>query len=120
MSEKLTDPANPPLPTAWNFPFQPTVGIQTSNKISRAMTPRTRQMGNAILPTVDGFWPAGSDSTSIMVVSGKLRTAKVSRVQGAAVAAAGAEASDTVTNQAMEKTTRKKRRLIRYLPLLVG
>src|SRR6266536_5970642 len=89
MSEKLIDPARPPLPTAWKFPFQSTVGIQTSKRIAGAMTPLTRQMGSAILPTGDGFEPAGSASTSIMVVSGKLRVAKVSIVQGAVVAAAG-------------------------------
>jgi len=113
MSEKLIDPARPPLPTAWNFPFQSTVGIQTSKRIAGVITPLTRQMGSAILPTGDGFEPAGRDSTSMMVVSGKLRAAKVARVQGAVVAAAGASAP--VAIMAMERTRRKKRRLIKHL-----
>jgi hypothetical protein len=96
------------------------VGIQTSKRIAGAMTPLTRQIGRAMLPTGDGFGAAGSDSTSVMVVSGKLRAAKVSRVQGAVVAAAGAEASEIVATRAMERTRRKKRRLIRHLLLLVG
>src|SRR5207244_9978247 len=115
MSEKLIDPARPPLPTAWNFPFQSTVGIQTSKRIAGAMTPLTRQIGRVMLPTGDGFGPAGSDSTSVMVESGRLRSAKVARVQGAVVAAAGAGASATVAVMAIERTRRKKRRLIRHL-----
>ena len=63
------------------------------------MTPLTRQIGRAMLPTGDEFGPAGSDSTSVMVVSGRLRAAKVSRVQGAVVAAAGAGASDDRRDQ---------------------
>ena len=39
------------------------------------MTPLTRQIGRAMLPTGDGFEPAGSDSTNVMVVSGKFRAA---------------------------------------------
>src|SRR5262245_9043299 len=120
MSEKLIDPARPPLPTAWNFPFQSTVGIQTSKRIAGVMTPLTRQIGRAMLPTGAGFWPAGSDSTSMMLVSGKLRSAKVLMVHGALAAAAGAGASETVTIRAVERRKRKKRRLIRHLLLFVG
>src|SRR2546430_7233149 len=110
MSEKLIDPARPPLLTPWNFPCQSAVGIQTSKKFAGAMTPL-----RAMLPTGDGFGPAGSDSTSVMVVSGRLRSAKVARVQGAVVAAAGAGTSATVAVVATERTRRKKRRLIRHL-----
>src|SRR5882724_5352716 len=117
MSEKLIDPARPPLPTAWNFPFQSTVGIQTSKRIAGVMTPLTRQIGRAMLPTGDGFEPAGSDSTSVMVVSDRLRAAKLARVQGAVVAAAGAGASETVAIMAMKRTRRQKRRFIRHLLL---
>jgi hypothetical protein len=81
------------------------------------MTPLTRQIGRAILPTGDEFWPADSDSTSMMVVSGKLRDVKVAKVQGAVVAATGAGASAPVAIMAMERTRRKKRRLIRHLLL---
>src|SRR5215510_4180409 len=120
MSEKLIDPARPPLPTAWNFPFQSTVGIQTSNRIAGVMPPLTRQIGRAMLPTGAGFWPAVRDSTSMMVVSGRLRPAKVSMVHGALAAAAGVGTIEIVTIKAIERARRKKRRLIRYLPLLVG
>jgi hypothetical protein len=74
-------------------------------------------MGSAILPTGDGFGPAGRDSTSMMVVSGKLRAAKVSMAQGAVVAATGSGASAPVAIMAVESTRRKKRRLIRHLLL---
>src|SRR5215468_3208269 len=120
MSEKLIDPARPPLPTAWNFPFQSAVGIHTSKRIAGAMTPLTRQMGRARLPTGDGFGPAGSDSTSMMVVSGKLRSVKVARAHGAVVATTGAGASAPVVIMAMERIRRKKRRLIRHLLVSVG
>src|SRR5262249_15982638 len=119
MSEKLIDPASPPLPTAWNFPFQFTVGIQTSKRIAGVMTPLTRQIGSAILPTGDGFGPAGRDSTSMMVVSGKLRAAKVARLQGAVLAAPRSRASPPVAIMPMERTSRKKRQPIRHLLLLV-
>src|ERR687898_559916 len=117
MSPKLIDPARPPLPTAWNFPFQSAVGIQTSNKFAGAITPLTRQIGKAMLPTGDEFWPACSDSTSVMVVSGKLRASKVARVQGAVAAAPGLGATVTVATRMMEKARRKKRRIIRHLLL---
>jgi hypothetical protein len=120
ISAKLIEPARPPLPTAWNFPFQSTVGIQTSKRIAGVMTPLTRQMGRAMLPTGDGFGPAGRDSTSVMVVSAKLRAAKVPRLQGAVVAVTGSGARAPVAIMAMERTRRKKRRLIRHLLLLVG
>jgi hypothetical protein len=55
-----------------------------------------------------------------MVVSGKLRPAKVSKVQGVFVALTGAGASAPVAIMTMERTRRKKRRLIRHLLLLVG
>src|SRR4029434_5560740 len=100
MSAKLIEPARPPLPTAWNFPFQSAVGIQTSKKCAAAMTPLTRQIGRAMSPTGDGFGPAGSDSTSVMVVSGKLRAAKVARAQGAVGAGGGARAGAPVATRA--------------------
>jgi hypothetical protein len=56
----------------------------------------------------------------MMVVSGKLRDAKVSMAQGAVVAATGSGASAPVMIMTMERVRRKKRRLIRHLLLLVG
>ena len=120
MSPKLMDPARPPLPRAWNFPFQSAVGIQTSNRFAGAITPLTRHIGKAMLPTGAEFVPAGSDSTSVMVVSGRLRAAKVSMVQAAGAAAAGAGARETVAIGTRKKARRKKRRIIRHLLLLVG
>jgi len=102
------------LPTPWYFPFQFVVGIHTSKLIAGDMTPTTRQMGRAIVPTGEGFEPAGSDWTSVIVVSGKFSAVKVARVQGA-VAATGGGASTTVAIRAIERTRRKKRRLIRHL-----
>src|SRR6188768_2614331 len=96
MSPKLIEPARPPLPTAWNFPFQSAVGIQTSNRFDGAITPLTRQIGTGRLATGAEFVPAASDSTSVMLVSGRFRAAKVSMVQGAIAAAAGAGAWEAV------------------------
>jgi hypothetical protein len=82
------------------------------------MTPLTRQIGKAISPTGDEFCPAGSDSTSMMVVSGKLRVSKVARLQGAVAAAAETGASAPVAIMAMARTA-KRRRLIRHLLFFV-
>src|SRR6266702_1789903 len=61
-------PAVPPLPTIWNLPFQPSLGIHTSNCTAGLVTPTTRQIGAAIVPTGFGFTPAGSISVSVIVV----------------------------------------------------
>jgi hypothetical protein len=71
-----------------------------------------------MLPTGAKFVPAGSDSTSMMVVSGKLRVSKVARVQGAVAAALRAGASTPVAIMAMARTL-KMRRIIRHLLLFV-
>src|SRR5437773_10537542 len=46
-------PAQPPLPTAWNLPFQPPAGSQTSTLISESSVgftvAATRQNGNRVL-----------------------------------------------------------------------
>src|SRR5258708_2134352 len=65
-------PAVPPLPTIWNLPFQPSLGIHTSNRTAGVVTPTTRQIGTAIVPTGFGFTPAGSISVSVIVVSAML------------------------------------------------
>src|SRR5437899_12523548 len=65
-------PAVPPLPTIWNLPFQPSLGIHTSNCTAGVVTPTTRQIGAAIVPTGFGFTPAGSISVSVIVVSAML------------------------------------------------
>src|SRR3989442_421636 len=65
-------PAVPPLPTIWNLPFQPSLGIQTSNCTAGLVTPATRQIGTGSVPTGAGFAPAGSISVSVIVVSAML------------------------------------------------
>src|SRR5258706_1307523 len=65
-------PAVPPLPTIWNLPFQPSLGIHTSNCTAGLVTPTTRQIGTAIVPTGFGFTPAGSISVGVIVVSAML------------------------------------------------
>src|SRR5713226_9542306 len=46
-------PAQPPLPTAWNLPFQPPAGSQTSTLISESLigfnVAATRQNANSVL-----------------------------------------------------------------------
>ena len=53
MANWLIDPANPPLPMPWNFPFQPELGIHTSNLMSESavglITPVTRQNAGSSL-----------------------------------------------------------------------
>src|SRR5262245_15288849 len=53
-------PAQPPLPTAWNFPFQPAVGIQTSILMSESLvgfTVAALRQNEAISANGDGAFP---------------------------------------------------------------
>src|SRR5579862_3862897 len=86
-------PAQPPLPTAWNLPFQPLVGSQTSTLISESlvglMVAATRQNSGR---SPKGFvpsrlacpsfgtesWPAGTTRAIVMVVSGNASDARLS------------------------------------------
>src|SRR6266513_4505524 len=65
-------PAVPPLPTIWNLPFQPSLGIQTSNCTAGLVTPTTRQIGTGMVPTGAGFAPAERSSERVIVVSAML------------------------------------------------
>src|ERR1700741_1878617 len=80
-------PAVPPLPTSWNLPFQPCVGSHTSNCTAGLVTPTTRQIGRATVPTGFGFAPGGRACASVMVVSGSASfTISAQLVGGAATA----------------------------------
>jgi hypothetical protein len=81
----------PPLPTIWNLPFQPVLGIHTSNLTAGFVTPTTRQIATGIVPTGAGFAPAGRSSASVMAVSGILICALRSAHAIGAAAAAGSE-----------------------------
>src|SRR5216683_1897081 len=61
-------PAVPPLPTIWNLPFQPSLGIQTSKRTAGVVTPTTRHIGSAIVPIGDALAPVGRSSASVIVV----------------------------------------------------
>src|ERR671931_1130594 len=90
-------PAVPPLPTSWNLPFQPEVGSQTSNFTAGLVTPTTRQIGSATVPTGVGFAPAGSSCAKLMVVSGSASLAMSAQLVGAATAADISSAPMTAT-----------------------
>src|SRR5919198_452548 len=119
MSEKLIDPARPPLPTAWNFPFQFSVGNQTSKLIAGDMTPTTRHMGTAMVPTGAGFAPAARTSATVILVRGSSRFLNVATVHGA-VTAADSGASMGIADRAAATTMKKKRDFINYPPCSVG
>src|SRR5882762_192755 len=91
-------PAVPPLPTIWNLPFQPSLGIQTSNCTAGLVTPVTRQIGNGMVPTGAGFAPAGRSSARVIVVSAMLTLVlRSAQAMGFAASAGGAtSAPDTV------------------------
>src|SRR5216684_3110172 len=82
-------PAVPPLPTIWNLPFQPVLGIHTSNCTAGLVTPTTRQIGTGSVPTGFGLAPAGRSSASVIVVSGMLTAALRSAHAVGCAAAAG-------------------------------
>src|SRR6266851_221395 len=81
-------PAVPPLPTIWNLPFQPSLGIQTSKRTAGVVTPTTRHIGSAIVPIGDALAPVGRSSASVIVVSGML-TAALRSAHAMGCAAAG-------------------------------
>src|ERR1700733_13038420 len=101
------DPDQPPLPTPWNLPFQPSTGSQTSILMSESLLGRrvaaTRQKAGRLLgETGDGMNPPGGMANAraatgwatVMVVSGSARDARLSQV--------AAEECDTVAaNRAM-------------------
>src|SRR5215475_5737637 len=85
-------PDHPPFPMPMNLPFQPDMGIQTSNLMSEScvglISPATRQnagrlskgdpeksMGFGIVKV-----PAGSDFAKVIVVSGRTSVARLSHV----------------------------------------
>src|SRR5262245_46723002 len=92
-------PAKPPLPTPRKFPYQPSIGSQTSNLISESLvgliTPTTlRKAGKPLKGSVPGNTnapagglnaPAATVSTETIAVFGSLRSASGSRVCAVAV-----------------------------------
>src|SRR3954471_13669498 len=83
-------PAVPPLPTSWNLPFQPCVGNHTSNCTAGFVTPTTRQIGSATVPTGFGLAPAGSSCARLIAVSGSASAASAAQLCGLAADAAPA------------------------------
>src|SRR5436190_18897527 len=73
----------------WNFPFQPVLGIHTSNLMSESavglITPVTRQKAGSSLkgaaePVGGVNTPAATDCAAVMVVFANLRLASFSQV----------------------------------------
>src|ERR1700745_3195775 len=89
-------PAVPPLPTSWYLPFQPVVGSHTSNCTEGLVTPTTRQIGNAIVPTGFGLAPAGSSCARVIVVSGSASAAGDAQLIGFAPDAAPAPSAPAI------------------------
>src|SRR5262245_41880260 len=99
MSPWLMLPAKPPLPTPRKFPFQPSVGSQTSNLISESLVgliaPTTlRKAGRLLNGSVPGNTnepagglnaPAATVSTDAIATFGSLRSASGSRTCAPAV-----------------------------------
>src|SRR6266705_3036012 len=89
-------PAHPPLPTAWNLPFQPDAGIQTSILMSESLVgfsvAATRQNAGSALNAAPGppraaggvNSPGPIGCANVMVVSGNVSDARLSQVAAAA------------------------------------
>jgi hypothetical protein len=91
MAGKLMVPAQPPLPTARNFPFQFSAGSQISISMCEsgvgARTAAMRQWagratGCCPRPAVDG--PAATSSAAVMVISGPASDLRLSHGVAAA------------------------------------
>src|SRR5580692_8198032 len=88
-------PAHPPLPTAWNFPFHPAAGSQTSTLMSESSlgfkVAAMRQKAGRSLKSTAGAGvppnvlpggvnsPAATDWASVMVVFGRASEARLSQ-----------------------------------------
>src|ERR1700742_4981730 len=101
MAANVIDPAQPPLPTAWNLPFQSVAGSQASVSICESgegvRTMATRQYAGSIragaaprppgagaaLPRPGGCGgrngPAGTDSTVVKVTLGSVSDLRFSQ-----------------------------------------
>src|SRR6266576_4660348 len=92
-------PPHPPFPTAWNFPFQPDAGIQTSTLMSESLVglsvAATRQNAGRFLngslcaappPCVAGVTnaPMATDSAIEIVVLGSASDLRLSHERPAA------------------------------------
>ena len=88
-------PAQPPLPTAWNFPFHPEAGSQTSNLMSESddgvSVAATRQNPGSFLnacpppPAAGGVNPpAATVWANVMVVLGSFSDDRLSHEPAAA------------------------------------
>src|SRR5712691_7676439 len=109
-------PAHPPLPTAWNLPFQPDAGIRTAILMSESLvgfsvaatghnagTSRNTPAAPRPPRAAGGAnSPAATGCASVRVVSGNASDARLSQV--AAAAAAGADS--TVATQPTINITR--------------
>src|SRR6185503_3272993 len=82
-------PAKPPFPLPWNFPFQPALGIHTSNLISESavglITPVTRQkagrsLKRAPLPAAVAKEPAFTGCAEVIVVFASFKSLNFSQV----------------------------------------
>src|SRR5256885_5800637 len=92
-------PLNAPLPTAWNLPFQPEAGNQTSILMSESLVgfsvAATRQnAGSAVKspasPCASGVnAPAGTDADIVTVAWGRAMFARSLHESAAATAGAG-------------------------------
>ena len=95
MAGVLIVPAQPPLPTAWNFPFQSSAGSQSSISIwesgDGARTAATRQWAGSEAGACPGApaggGPAGRSSAAVMVTPGRSMFPRLSHGTGAAAAA---------------------------------
>src|SRR5262245_17043812 len=100
-------PANPPPPTAWNLPFHPEGGIQTSKLTAGLTRPTTRHAdgvsigrgacaGAAPAGTGGVNGPAGTSAADTIVVSGSESDFRLSQDCASAVVASVAASRSTV------------------------
>src|SRR5580700_11100332 len=99
-------PLKAPLPTAWNLPFQPDAGSQTSILISESLVgvsvAATRQNAGSAVKSPDSPWvsgvnaPAGTGSATVMVACGSTIFARSLHEPASAAAGAGMAGNDSV------------------------
>src|ERR1700693_6245087 len=99
MASKLIDPAQPPLPTAWYFPFQSEAGSQTSILISESL------LGFSVAATwqyagkpVRAEAPAATSRAEVTAICGEDNEARLSQDAASTGMAAAKSASAGTRN----------------------
>ena len=109
----MIEPAHPPFPTAWYFPFHPDAGSHTSTLMSESdvglIVAATRQKAGSVLyacpppppPAGGENAPAATDCAIVIVVSGSFSADRLSHEPAAVNASVETHTATHTANSAL-------------------